>query len=66
MAAASILLLGFAHLFVQSQKIDRNKSIALGAGGDKIFVPIAESNPAGEALQSALPGSHNTRRRMRR
>ena len=55
MTFASVLLLGFVHLFVQSQKIYRNKSITLGAGGDKIFVPIAGPNPAGEALQSALP-----------
>ena len=55
MAVASVLLLGFAHLFVQSQKIYRDKGIALGAGGDKIFVPIAEYNPAGEALRSTLP-----------
>ena len=46
----------YAHyLFIQSQIIYRDKTVALGTASDKMFAPIAKYNPAGEALQSALP-----------
>jgi hypothetical protein len=54
-AVALVLLLGFARLFVQSQIIYHDKNIALGARGDKMYASIPKYNPAGEALQSALP-----------
>lgn len=55
MAVALVLLFGVAQLFVQSQNIYRDKNVAVGTGGDKIFAPTAKHSPAGEALQSALP-----------
>lgn len=54
-AAGIVLLLGFTQLFVQSQMIYRDKNIALGTGGDKMFVSAPKFNPVGAALQSALP-----------
>jgi hypothetical protein len=54
-AVGVVLLLGYARLFVQSQLIYRERTIALGTGGDKIFVSDSKLNPAGAALQSALP-----------
>ncbi len=55
LAVSIILLLGCTRLFIQSQIIYRDKNIVLGAGGDKMCVSDPKYNPAGAALESALP-----------
>ena len=54
-AVTMVLVLAFTRLFVQSQIICRDKTVALGTSGDRMLAPIAKYNPASEALQSALP-----------
>jgi len=55
-----LLMVGFLRLFVQSQLLYQNKTLAVGRGPDKIFAFAAKNeenkdlNPVGPAVQSAL------------
>jgi hypothetical protein len=55
LAVSLLLLTGFASLFLQSQRIYRDKTIVLGKGGDEMFAFTPKIKPDGAALQSALP-----------
>lgn len=50
----ALLMTAFLRLFVQSQHVLSQKTLAVGNGTDKIFTFDAKLNPAGPAVQSAL------------
>jgi hypothetical protein len=50
-----VLMVGFMRLFVQSEFVYRDKTVAVGQGGDELMAFRAEKNPTGVAIQSALP-----------
>jgi hypothetical protein len=53
-AVALVLLTGMVRLFVQSQFIFHEKTVAVGSGGDRVYAPETKMAPAGAAIQSAL------------
>jgi hypothetical protein len=54
LAVSLVLLTGFASLYLQSQRIYRDKTVALGQGGDEMYAFTQKIKPDGAALQSAL------------
>jgi hypothetical protein len=53
-AICVLLLTGFLRLFVQSQQVLKQKTLAVGIGQDKILTFNGRVHPAGPAVQPAL------------
>jgi len=53
-AVALVLLTGMMRLFVQSQFVYHEKTVAVGTGGDKILASSQKISPAGAAVQTSL------------
>ena len=49
-----LLMTAFLRLFVQSQHVLNEKTVAVGEGSDKVVTFSAQNHPAGPAVQSAL------------
>lgn len=50
-----LLMTGFVRLFVQSQFLYRDKTVAVGRGADQIMAFDEKRNPAGPAIRTVLP-----------
>jgi hypothetical protein len=50
-----LLMIGFTRLFVQSEFVYANKTLAVGSGADKMLAFDEKTNPVGVGIATALP-----------